>query len=107
MHHREDQPDTSRLVWVLQAQLQDGILCYRWLGTDAVAFDTAQTRQTQRTRPRERSSAVAEQILWRPWAVQSDSGPRAALRVPYGVNYQPESRVRENRTHGSERGGAG
>ena len=52
-------------------------------------------------------STVAQRLLCQAWAVLAQSRPRTGLSVLGEVNHQPESRMRETRTSGSEGGGAG
>jgi hypothetical protein len=50
---------------------------------------------------------MAPRLLCRSGAVLHGRSPRNGLSIRSAVNHQPESRVRENRTHGSEGGGTG
>ncbi len=52
-------------------------------------------------------STLAKRVLCGPWAVQHGDRPHGSQSIRSAVNPQPESRVREIRTHGSEGGGAG
>ena len=50
---------------------------------------------------------LAERLLRQSWAVLRNRRLRSGPSIPSGVNHRPESRVRENRMHGSEGGGTG
>ena len=53
------------------------------------------------------SSSLAERFLCGAWVVQHGSSPCCAPSICSAVNHRLESRVRENRLHGSEGGEAG
>jgi len=52
-------------------------------------------------------STLAQCVLCRAWALQSEIRPCDGLSILEEVNHRPESRMRENRPSGSEGGEAG
>jgi len=52
-------------------------------------------------------AALAERVLCRVWVVQHGNRPCRVSSARKAVNRQPESRLRQNRTHGSEGGKTG
>ena len=77
----------------------------RRLGEDAASQHPALAQRRKGTRPRPGPSTLDQRLLRRPRAVLHDHGPESSVSILSKVNHQPESRMREIRTSGSEGGG--
>ena len=84
---------------------------YWWSGRLAAAAVATHSSETRQDKPSQwsghRPSSPAERFRCRAWVVQHGGSPCSGPSIRDAVNHRLESRMRENRLHGSEGGEAG